>query len=514
MYKSPCIRVHRSASIASLWLLSLLVSAASAFTTPPSATASVCFPGSLLLHSSRSNSQGSDSEDELSKLIGKRNQIKRKRVEDMEAQIEHMAESLEPVVDFDLSSLPELKTTRTARPDREAEKEMDKKEMERQRKELEELASIVDFMADYDDENDFHIPNRIGITTAAWGDVSQDFVLTTGKGDRKLPKNLIKAGKFVAGDVLLAHRTSLMGGISLVETSPAYGAASSKQKQAASDLVQQCLEAARSEVMPDTLLSLSAQTTAPWKRVLLPWRPSQIVSDLETQLAGLDMEMLELFTLPKSRLVPSIIVAKALAAAAESGLCQYVGVEGVTRLSTLRSLKQKLEEKDVSLTSNSFEFSLTNRKHAAMIDACKALGVIPFIRNPLDNGLASGVFTAANPSGGQASTARGKFSFKQLEKVQPLHSVLETVAQKVETRVRREASSLKDKYRLREGSQKINTNISTTQVALNYVVSKGGVPLVPVNTQKQAEEVLGCLGWTLNDEEITMLDAAAALCEL
>lgn len=51
------------------------------------------------------------------------------------------------------------------------------------------------------------------------------------------------------------------------------------------------------------------------------------------------------------------------------------------------------------------------------------------------------------------------------------------------------------------------------QVALNYVVAKGGVPLPEINSPKQAEEVTGCSGWVLTDEEVGMLDAAADLCK-
>jgi aryl-alcohol dehydrogenase-like predicted oxidoreductase len=59
---------------------------------------------------------------------------------------------------------------------------------------------------------------------------------------------------------------------------------------------------------------------------------------------------------------------------------------------------------------------------------------------------------------------------------------------------------------------KINTDITTTQIALNYVVAKGGVPLVEVNNPKQAQEVIGCLGWTLTDAEVDMLELAADAC--
>lgn len=81
-----------------------------------------------------------------------------------------------------------------------------------------------------------------------------------------------------------------------------------------------------------------------------------------------------------------------------------------------------------------------------MIDTCKELGVIPLVRNPLDGGLATGKYTATNPSGGEAG-GMAKFKFETLEKLQPLHSVQETVAEKARNRVQREWRDLKDQYR-------------------------------------------------------------------
>jgi diketogulonate reductase-like aldo/keto reductase len=60
---------------------------------------------------------------------------------------------------------------------------------------------------------------------------------------------------------------------------------------------------------------------------------------------------------------------------------------------------------------------------------------------------------------------------------------------------------------------KINTDITTTQVALSYIIAKGGVPLAEVNNPKQAEELLGCMGWSLNDNEVNILEAASDLCK-
>jgi aryl-alcohol dehydrogenase-like predicted oxidoreductase len=162
-----------------------------------------------------------------------------------------------------------------------------------------------------------------------------------------------------------------------------------------------------------------------------------------------------------------------------------------------------------------FEFSLTNRKadKSGLIDACKELGVIPLVRNPLDDGLASGKYTATNPSGGEAGGA-AKFPFAKLEKLQPLHSVMETVAERASTRVRRELRDVQERMRRYGPAPKINTDITTAQVAINYVIAKGAVPLCDVVDTKQAEEVIGCLGWSLSDDEVDMLDSAAALCGL
>lgn len=60
----------------------------------------------------------------------------------------------------------------------------------------------------------------------------------------------------------------------------------------------------------------------------------------------------------------------------------------------------------------------------------------------------------------------------------------------------------------------INTKITTTQIAINYVKAKGAVPLISVTNPKEANELLGCLGWELNDDEVAELDKACKVCGL
>ena len=150
-------------------------------------------------------------DDEISKLIGRRSQIKRKKSE--EAQAPSVPETLEPTVDLDLDKLPQFKTERPVRRKSPASEEDSedggssrgsKKGKKKDGKEDDKMGPIVDFLADYDDENDWHIPNRIGITTMAWGDPKQDFVASG-----KLTKRMVKAGQFVPGDLQVAFEQVL-----------------------------------------------------------------------------------------------------------------------------------------------------------------------------------------------------------------------------------------------------------------------------------------------------------------
>eukprot|EP00977_Amphora_coffeiformis_P007697 scaffold1690_cov182-Amphora_coffeaeformis.AAC.54 len=450
-------------------------------------------------------SSNSMDDDEISKLIGKRADIKRKSKEELEEQ--QSPPPPEPVVDLDLDKLPQFKTDR---PGRIANKKKKKKDDDSQQQEDGKKKSadtpIVDFKADYADENDFHIPNRIAVSTKHWGDPKSGFVATG-----KLTKRMIKEGKFLPGDLQLAHSKLLEGGITLIETAPTYGAASEKDTLSAEYILKRCMEE-QDPSLPETMV-MEGVGVSSWTKLT----PTRIAQTLYDSVERLDTPIIQLFQARKSFLYPTSLLANALAAVVESGCASYVGSEGITNGSKLRKLSRLLENKDVQLTSNAFEFSLTNRKHEGMFDICKALNVIPLVKNPLDGGLASGVYTAMNPSGGEVAGGGGvaKFSFKVLDKLQPLHSVQETVADRVRTRVIREMRDMQDRVKSRYGPPpKINTDITTTQVAINYVIAKGGVPLVEIDTPRQAEEVLGSLGWTLNDEEVDMLDAAAALCKL
>jgi diketogulonate reductase-like aldo/keto reductase len=47
------------------------------------------------------------------------------------------------------------------------------------------------------------------------------------------------------------------------------------------------------------------------------------------------------------------------------------------------------------------------------------------------------------------------------------------------------------------------------QVALNWVISKGAVPIPGAKNRRQAEDNAGALGWSMDDEDLVRLDQAA-----
>jgi len=188
---------------------------------------------------------------------------------------------------------------------------------------------------------------------------------------------------------------------------------------------------------------------------------------------------------------------------------RYVGCVDFS-LSKLARLHKKLKVQGEFVATNQFEFSLTNRKSMAMIEACKKMGITPICTNVLDGGLATGRYTSTNPTGGEASKGEGDtgpYAVSKLEKMDVLFKVMDGLCDKVN-------SGIGDRLMKYEDGQapKINQDITTTQIAINYVRAKGAVPLVSVTNVKMANDLLGCLGWDLSEDDVLELDKACKSC--
>ncbi len=191
---------------------------------------------------------------------------------------------------------------------------------------------------------------------------------------------------------------------------------------------------------------------------------------------------------------------------------RYVGCVNYKSLSKLAKLQRKMRGQGEFVATNQFEFSLTDRKNMFMIEACRKIGITPICTNVLDGGLATGKYTSTNPTGGEVSKGEGDigpFPVSKLGKLDALFRVQDDMREKINSRIG-------DKLMKYDGGQvpKINRDVTTTQIAINYVRAKGAVPLISVTNMKMANEMLGCLGWDLSEEEVDELDKACKSCGL
>eukprot|EP00804_Cyclotella_cryptica_P026807 CCRYP_018616-RA/>CCRYP_018616-RA protein AED:0.05 eAED:0.05 QI:215/0.5/0.33/1/1/1/3/0/517 len=362
----------------------------------------------------------------------------------------------------------------------------------------EENFVYVDWTDETWDENELHIPNRIGFTTIDWGDEKKGFV------NGKLKKQDRKEGKFNKSDLKKAYTKLQKSGITFVETSESFVKSESIFSKVTEDI--------KLEEGP-----LVASTFPnPWKHALRTRsRPrtgaAAISPAAEKSCERLGISSMSLYQVqnPWYYLGGTSALAQGMLEVIQDDHSRYVGCVDMS-VSKLFKLQKILKASDEFVATNQFEFSLTNRQNMGMIQACKKLGITPICRNVLDGGLASGRYTSTNPTGGEVSKGEGDtgpYSLRQLEKLDALFKTLETLTETVSKRVKSDLLNF-------DAGQRpgINTAITTTQIAINYVRAKGAVPLVSVTNPRAANELLGCLGWDLNEEEVEELEKACKSC--
>jgi pyridoxine 4-dehydrogenase len=255
------------------------------------------------------------------------------------------------------------------------------------------------------------------------------------------------------------------------------------------------------------------------------------VGDSSARCGNLDIDLYQLETQAtgsSSRLLRSLpyfggtsALIRGLAESKQRGLCNYVGVSNVIGGAAVRNMHQqfRLHGDGIKLASNTFAFSLTNR--AALfdgtIDACQSLGIAPIAHSPLDGGLASGKTTLFDPTGGRPGKKYPRFSYIDLEPLQPLHTALAEVANSAEIRM----EAYYRKMEVKEGSESkakkrmwqtliANLDVSTTQVSLNYIRAQGVIPIPSITNLAQAKDLVKSLEFDLTDDEVEILDDAAS----
>ena len=276
-------------------------------------------------------------------------------------------------------------------------------------------------------------------------------------------------GGYTDADLRAAFAASLAAGITFFDTAEIYG-----QGRSETLLGQFVREAGREVVVASKVMPW------PWRRRGTPLRDA-----LQRSLERLGLERLDLYYIHwPLYLWPGQLerLADALAQAVEAGLVRAAGVSNHS-VRQMRRVARVLHARGVPLAANQVRYSLLDRtpERNGVLDACRRMGVTLVAYSPLAQGLLSGKYTPAHPP----PRARGLMAGRKLAAAQPLLDHLRTIG-------------------AAHGGK------TCAQVALNWLVGQGTVPIPGAKNARQAAENAGALGWRLTAEEMQQLDRASA----
>ncbi len=294
---------------------------------------------------------------------------------------------------------------------------------------------------------------HLGIGTWQWGD---SVMWGYGKGG------------YDDNDIRQAFEAALRAGVNLFDTAEVYGLGRSET------LIGQFIRERRKEVVIAT------------KFFPFPWRltQAQFFAALRRSLKRLGVAQVDLYQIHWA--FPPIPVEKwadALAQAVKEGLTRAVGVSNYSTAQMGRAYNV-LAERGVPLASNQVEYSLLHRdpERNGVLQACRDLGVTLIAYSPLRKGMLTGKYTPDNiPPGIRAQ----KYNAEYLRKIQPLLGLMQEIGQ-------------------------AHGGKTAAQVALNWTICKGALPIPGAKNIRQTESNLGALGWRMNADEVMALDQASA----
>jgi aryl-alcohol dehydrogenase-like predicted oxidoreductase len=268
-------------------------------------------------------------------------------------------------------------------------------------------------------------------------------------------------------DCRAAFEVSLAAGIRFVDTAEVYGSGRSER------LLGQFLKETEQPVLVAT------------KFLPFPWRlrRKSLIRALKGSLERIGVESVDLYQVHQP--LPPIPIEtwmEEMAEAVKQGLTRTVGVSNYNQTQMLRAYSA-LARKNVPLAANQVTYSLLNRgiEKDGLLARCNELGVRVIAYSPIEKGLLTGKYSTENPPPG----IRGQRYSSLLPKIGPLLKLMTAIGQE-------------------HGGK------SKTQVALNWCICKGTMPIPGAKNAAQAEENAGALGWRLTDEEVAKLDQASA----
>lgn len=275
-------------------------------------------------------------------------------------------------------------------------------------------------------------------------------------------------GEYTETDAKEAFYISLEAGINFFDTAEVYG----------SGISERVLGSCVSEIEQPVIIAT--------KFLPFPWRlwRGTLRSALKSSLKRLNVDRIDLYQihLPMPPM-PVEFWAKELATVVKEGLTRAVGVSNYT-VDQMRRTHAILAKEGVPLASNQVEYSLVERspERNGLLAACNELGITLIAYSPLGKGTLTGKYTPEHiPPGMRARHYNRGF----LERLQPLIHKLHEIGQD-------------------------HASKTPAQVALNWCICKGTVPIPGSKNARQAHENTEAVGWRLTEEEIAILDEASS----
>lgn len=277
-------------------------------------------------------------------------------------------------------------------------------------------------------------------------------------------------------DVHGAFEASLAKGINFFDTAEVYGIG--RSERLLGNFIQEKLSASDQPKSRQDFVIATKFMPFPWRL----WKGT-LINALKSSLKRLQLSYVDLYQIhiPMPP-IPVEIWAEALAEAVDLGLTKSVGVSNYSE-QQMRQAHLTLMKHDIHLASNQVEFHLLNRKVElnGLLEACRELGITLIAYSPLGQGVLTGKYTPENTPPG----VRGRqYNRSYLTKIQPLLRVLRDIGHDHDGK-------------------------SPAQVAINWVICKGALPIPGAKNERQALENSGALGWRLTDAEIAILDEAS-----
>jgi aryl-alcohol dehydrogenase-like predicted oxidoreductase len=267
-------------------------------------------------------------------------------------------------------------------------------------------------------------------------------------------------------DIEAGFQASLKAGINFVDTAEIYGSGHSEL------LLGQFIKKTEQPVVVAT------------KFFPFPFRLTKntVVRAMRRSLERLGLERVYLYQIHwPSLVVPIEIYVEGLAMTVEAGLTRNVGVSNFN-IEQMKRAAKVLARHGIPLASNQVEYSLLDRRieRSGLLDWCKETGVRVIAYSPLAKGMLTGKYSLEAPPPGP----RGRQYAPILKNLPALIALLTEIGNG-------------------HGEK------SPGQVALNWVICKGALPIPGAKTARQAEQNVGAIGWRLSSEELQALDMAS-----